>query len=68
MGHGEQCGSWCFGVISNIVWRGCMYISRGTVVPLSVSRDWPGFKWRPVLKVCEQLQDQRTEERQNAYR
>ena len=29
---------------------------------------WVGFKWRPVLKVWEELQDKRSEEMQNSYR
>ena len=33
-----------------------------------LSRDWVGSKWRPVLKVREQLQDKHSETMQNAYR
>ena len=33
-----------------------------------LSRDRTGFKWRPVLKVWEQLQDKHSEEMQNSYR
>ena len=35
---------------------------------MKLSRDWVGLKWRPVLKVSEQLQDKHSEEMQNAYR
>ena len=31
-------------------------------------RDWEGLKWRPVLKVWEQLQDKRSKETQNSSR
>ena len=30
--------------------------------------NWVGLKWRPVLKVWEQLQDKHSEETQNSYR
>ena len=31
------------------------------------SRDWAGLKWRPVLKVWEQLQDKYSEAMQKYY-
>ena len=33
-----------------------------------LSRDWAGLKWRPVLKVCEQLQDKHSKVMQNFSR
>ena len=33
-----------------------------------LSRDWAGLKWRPVLKVWEQLQDKYSKDTQNSYR
>ena len=32
-----------------------------------LSRNWDGFKWRPVLKVWEQLQDKQSKVMQNSY-
>ena len=32
-----------------------------------LSRDWAGLKWRPVLKVWEQLQDKHSEGTHNSY-
>ena len=31
-------------------------------------RDWADLKWRPVLKVWQQLQDKHSEDTQNSYR
>ena len=33
-----------------------------------LSRNWPGSKWHPALKVCKQLQDKHGEVMQNSYR
>ena len=33
-----------------------------------LSMDWAGLKWRPVLKVLEQLQDKDSKEMQKSYR
>ena len=52
----NQCDSTTYKGIGQVL-NGILYIKKYTS-RLYLSRDWVGSKWRPVVKVLEQFQDE----------
>ena len=49
-------------------WKLLAILMSSSVTEYLLSRDWEVLKWRPILKVLQQLQDKCSEEMQNCYR